>query len=71
MKLILPTHFKNLQDNDDHGYTVDKKTNKEVLKLYSGDQLIAKRIKLANKNKGAVRYFGIDGYEQYLKKESE
>lgn len=66
MKLILPSDFKNLQDNDEHGYLVDRNTNKEVLKIYFGEKLIAKRIKMSNKKKGAVRYFGVDGYEDYL-----
>lgn len=66
MKLILPSDFKDLQDNDEHSYEVDKNTNKEVLKLYFGDKLIAKRIKMSNKKKGAIRYFGVNGYEEYL-----
>lgn len=70
MKLILPSHFKNLQANDNHGYAVDKNTNKEVLKIYYGEKLIAKRIIEKNKKKRSTRYFGIDGYEQYLVEEN-
>lgn len=67
MKLILPSEFKNLQDNDEYGYSVDRNTNKEVLKIFYKDELIAKRIKVKNKKKGAIRYFGVNGYEKYLK----
>ncbi len=66
MKLIMKSEFKDLQDNDDHEYEVDRNTNKEVLKIYVGEKLIAKRIKLSNKKKGAIRYFGVDGYKDYL-----
>lgn len=66
MQLILPTEFYNLQENDDHGYTVDTNGDKEVLKLYMGEKLIAKRIFLKNKQKKSKRYFGIAEYEEYL-----
>lgn len=67
MKMILPSEFENLRINDDHGYTVDNNGDKEVLKLYMGEKLIAKRIFLKNKKKGAKRFFGCSDYKVYLK----
>ena len=69
MKLIIPSDFKDLQDNDDHGYTINKNQDKEVLKIYFNNNLIAKRIKVKTKKKGSIRYFGINGYESYLTEE--
>lgn len=66
MKLIMKSEFKDLQYNDDHEYEVNRNPDKEVLKIYVGEKLIAKRIKLSNKKKGAIRYFGVDGYKDHL-----
>lgn len=63
MKLILPTEFENLRLSDDLGYTVDKDNGKEILKLYDGEKLIAKRISFGKKPK---RYFGVANYKNYL-----
>lgn len=67
MKLILPTDFKDLQDNDNHFYDVDNNSGREVLKIYSPEEkLIAKRIKKTNKNKRTVEFYGVKGYEEFL-----
>ncbi|WDE04246.1 hypothetical protein SG34_023345 [Thalassomonas viridans] len=62
MKLIMKTEFDNLRLNDDHGYETDSNGDKQVVKIYCGEQLIAKKIK----QKKSLRYFGIDGYEKFL-----
>lgn len=45
-----------------HQYQSDSNGDKEVVKIYFGDLLIAKMIKL----KKSTRYFGVKGYQQYL-----
>jgi hypothetical protein len=66
MKLIMKTEFDNLRDNDNHCYETDSNGDKQVVKIYSGELLIAKKIKL----KKSIRYFGINNYQAYLTKES-
>lgn len=66
MKLIMKTEFDNLRANTSHSYDTDSNGDKQVVKIYSGEQLIAKKIK----QKKSIRYFGIDGYQQYLTTES-
>jgi len=62
VKLIMKTEFDNLRLNDDHGYETDSNGDKQVVKIYCGEQLIAKKIK----QKKSLRYFAIDGYEKFL-----
>lgn len=62
MKLIMKTEFDNLRLNENHTYDVDSNTNKQVVKIYCEDKLIAKKITI----KKSIRYFGAPGYEQYL-----
>ena len=71
MKLIMRSEFENLQKNDDHGYIVDQTGDKEVLKLFSGEIMIAKRIHMKNKKKKAKRYFGCQTYKDYLTQPAE
>ena len=66
MKLIMKTEFDNLRDNDNHSYETDSNGDKQVVKIYSGELLIAKRIKL----KKSIRYFGINNYQAYLMQEN-
>ena len=40
----------------------DSNGDKQVVKIYCGEQLIAKKIK----QKKSLRYFAIDGYEKFL-----
>lgn len=62
MKLIMKTEFDNLRLNPKHDYETDSNGDKQVVKIYSGELLIAKKIK----QKKSIRYFGIAGYQQYL-----
>jgi hypothetical protein len=62
MKLIMKTEFDNLRVNNKHDYDTDSNGEKHVVKVYYGELLIAKKIKL----KKSVRYFGIPTYQQYL-----
>ena len=65
MKLIMKTEFDNLRDNDSHCYDSDSNTDKQVVKIYCGELLIAKKVKL----KKSIRYFGINSYQEYLTQE--
>ena len=62
MKLIMKSEFDNLRLNDKHSYDSDKNGDKQVVKIYCHEQLIAKMIK----HKKSIRYFGIDGYQHFL-----
>ncbi len=66
MKLIMKTEFDNLRLNDQHSYENDSNGDKHVVKIYCGDLLIAKKVQ---KNK-SIRFFGVNGYEQYLREEN-
>jgi hypothetical protein len=65
MKLIMRTEFDNLRLNPFHAYQSDVNGDKQVVKIYRHEQLIAKKIAL----KKSIRYFAIDGYQQYLTSE--
>jgi hypothetical protein len=43
-------------------YQTDSNGEKQIVKIFSGELLIAKMIK----HKKSIRYFGIKGYSQYL-----
>lgn len=62
MKLIMKTEFDNLRVNQNHSYDTDTNSDKQVVKIYCNELLIAKKIKL----KKSIRYFAIQGYQQYL-----
>lgn len=62
LKLIMKTEFDNLRLNDNHSYDTDINTDKQVVKIYCRDELIAKMIK----HKKSIRYFGVDGYQRFL-----
>jgi hypothetical protein len=62
LKLIMKTEFDNLRKNPRHQYQTDTNCEKQVVKIYFGELLIAKMIKL----KKSIRYFGIKGYAQYI-----
>lgn len=66
MKLIMKTEFDNLRLNKNHDYDTDSNGDKQVVKVYSRDLLIAKKIK----QKKSIRYFGIATYQDYLTQES-
>jgi len=63
----MKTEFDNLRNNPLHQYQTDANGEKQVVKIYFGELLIAKIIKL----KKSIRYFGIKGYEQYLLKDDD
>lgn len=62
MKLIMKTEFDDLRENDEHCYDTDSNGDKQVVKIYCGELLIAKKVKL----KKSIRYFGIQNYQKYL-----
>jgi hypothetical protein len=62
MNLIMRTEFDNLRLNDNHQYETDKSGNKAVVKIWKGDELIAKKIT----EKKLIRYFGCKNYKEYL-----
>ncbi|MEW6995661.1 hypothetical protein AADZ84_15505 [Colwelliaceae bacterium MEBiC 14330] len=62
MKLIMKTEFDNLRLNDNHNYETDSNGDKQVVKIYKGEALIAKKVKQHK----SIRYFGVSGYQQYL-----
>lgn len=62
MKLIMKTEFDNLRLNPKHGFESDSNSDKQVVKIYCDEQLIAKMIKL----KKSIRYFGVNHYKEFL-----
>jgi hypothetical protein len=62
MQLIMKTEFDNLRTNDLHSYDTDTNGDKQVVKIYCREQLIAKKLT----QKKSVRYFGISTYQEYL-----
>ena len=62
MQLIMKTEFDNLRANDNHQYDCDINGDKQIVKIYYYDQLIAKKIT----KKKSVRYFAIKDYQKYL-----
>jgi hypothetical protein len=66
MQLIMKTEFDNLRLNNQHSFDSDSNGDKQVVKIYCGDRLIAKKLK----QKKSVRFFGIKEYLEYLTPES-
>ena len=58
----MKTEFNNLRDNNSHSYDTDSNGDKQVVKIYCGELLIAKKIS----QKKSIRYFGVDNYKNYL-----
>jgi hypothetical protein len=63
----MKTEFDNLRKNPLHQYQSDANGEKQIVKIYFGELLIAKMIKL----KKSIRYFGIKGYTQYLLEDND
>jgi len=61
----MKTEFDNLKLNQEHTFDANSNSDKQVVKVYREQQLIAKKIKL----KKSIRYFAIQGYEQFLREE--
>ena len=58
----MKTEFDNLRKNPLHQYQTDSNGEKQIVKIFVAELLIAKMIK----HKKSIRYFGIKGYQQYL-----
>jgi len=58
----MKTEFDNLRLNPSHLYETDSNGDKQVVKIYAGDLLIAKKVK----HKKSIRYFGVKNYQEYL-----
>lgn len=67
MKLIMKTEFDNLRLNNKHTYETDSNGDKQVVKIYCDELLIAKKVK----HKKSIRFFGINGYQLYLTNEEQ
>ena len=62
MKLIMRTEFDNLRLNPNYSYQADRNGDKQVVKIFANDQLIAKKVT----HKKSVRYFGVSNYKEYI-----
>lgn len=62
MQLIMKTEFDNLRLNNAHSFDSNTNGDKQVVKIYCDQQLIAKMIKLRK----SVRYLAIKDYQAYL-----
>ena len=58
----MKTEFDNLRCNDYYSYDTDSNGDKQIVRIYCGDKLIAKKLK----QKKSIRYFGIPEYKDYL-----
>jgi hypothetical protein len=67
MKLIMRTEFENLQKNPLYSYESDNNGEKRIVKIFHGEQLIAKKIIL----KKSIRYFAVKGYQQFIINETD
>lgn len=65
MKLIMRSEFDNLRTNPQHSYESDVNGDKQVVKIFHNDELIAKKVTL----KKSIRYFGANGYQKFLTNE--
>ncbi|WP_371187332.1 hypothetical protein [Thalassotalea maritima] len=62
MKLIMRSEFDDLRLNDKHSYESDRNGDKQIVKIYCDDKLIAKKVT----HKKSIRYFGVKEYQDYL-----
>ena len=58
----MKTEFDNLRLNKNHLYSTDKNGDKQVVKIYCGELLIAKKVQV----KKSIRYFGVKNYQEFL-----
>ncbi|WP_286233002.1 hypothetical protein [Thalassotalea sediminis] len=58
----MKTEFDNLRLNDAHQYESDSNGDKQIVKVYCNDHLIAKKVTV----KKSVRYFGVKNYREFL-----
>lgn len=67
MKLIMRTEFDNLRNNPLHCYESDTNGEKQVVKIFRNEHLIAKKITL----KKSIRYFAMSDYSRWLTEQVE
>ena len=58
----MKTEFDNLSNNTNHSYETNCNGDKQVVKIYCGEKLIAKKLN----HKKSTRYLGIKEYQEYL-----
>ncbi|XQW86120.1 hypothetical protein ACOYR1_05120 [Thalassotalea piscium] len=58
----MKTEFDDLRLNEKHSFETDRNGDKQVIKIYCGETLIAKKVT----HKKSVRYFGAPNYQEYL-----
>ncbi|MDO6428774.1 hypothetical protein Q4489_17330 [Thalassotalea sp. 1_MG-2023] len=58
----MKTEFDNLRLNSQHQYDTDSNGDKQVVKIYCDDVLIAKQVKV----KKSIRYFAVKNYRDFL-----
>jgi hypothetical protein len=58
----MKTEFDDLRLNKNHQHEVNNNGDKQVVKIYCNNELIAKKVKI----KKSIRYFGADGYSTHL-----
>lgn len=61
----MKTEFDDLRTNPNHQYDSDSNGDKQIVRIYVNEQLVAKKVK----HKKSIRFFAIDGYQQYLTKD--
>lgn len=62
MKLIMRSEFDNLRLNPNHSYQADRNGDKQIVKIFANEHLIAKKVT----HKKSVRYFGVSNYKEYI-----
>lgn len=58
----MKTEFDNLRLNDNHSYESDSNGDKQVIKIFCNNELIAKKVTI----KKSIRYFGAQNYKQFI-----
>ena len=56
----MKTEFDNLRLNPMHSYEADRNGDKQIVKVYFGELLIAKKVH----HKKSIRYFRIKNYQE-------
>ncbi|QOL25313.1 hypothetical protein LP316_13580 [Thalassotalea sp. LPB0316] len=62
MKLIMRSEFDDLRLNPNHQFEADRNGDKQIVKIYADELLIAKKVT----HKKSIRYFAIKQYKDYL-----
>ena len=61
----MKTEFDNLRLNPNYSFETDSNGDKQVVKIYVNDLLIAKKVK----HKKSIRYFGVKNFQEYMSEE--